>query len=478
VERVEDRAARPVTHAQIGRYELLKRIAVGGMAELFLARTSEQQFGYEKIVALKRILASHAEDDQFIAMFLDEARLAATLHHPNIVQVHDVGEENGALFFTMEYVFGQDARKIAKAVQNHPDGIPIEHILMIVAGTAAGLHYAHQKEDRDGRPLGIVHRDVSPSNILVSYDGGVKLLDFGIARITAMQASTGQGVLKGKVPYMSPEQVRGEPLDRRSDVFALGIVLWELTMRRRLFTGDNDLVIASRICGQEAPRPSTLVPTYPRDLEAIVMKALAIDRDRRYATAEELQLDLEEYAREHKLMLSSAKLAHFMAEVFAQDIRKAKADLRQRISSVTGMFPAIRDEPLPPPRTSTPASSPDLLPMPTNLTTSVDDNPSTHEGIRSSQSLSALLATKAEGLRARLQVGRGAGLGAVLGALGVLMLIFAALCEEPDPEALVLAAPAELEPHALPLAFAPLRDVVDGGTRTKKIRRGKRKRSR
>jgi serine/threonine protein kinase len=474
MERVEDRAVRPVAHIRLGRYELLKRIAVGGMAELFLARTTAQHFGYEKIVALKRILAAHAEDDQFITMFLAEARLAATLHHTNIVQLHDVGEEDGALFFTMEYVFGQDVRRIVRALQARQTGLPLEHALMIVANTAAGLHYAHQKEDHNGHPLGIVHRDVSPSNILVSYDGGIKLLDFGIARITAMQASTGQDVLKGKVPYMSPEQCRGEPLDRRSDVFSLGVVLWELTARRRLFVGDNELVIASRICGQDAPRPSEMLPGYPRDLEAIVMKALARERDRRYATAEELQVDLEEYAREHRKLLSSAKLAHFMVDLFAEEIYKAKADLRQRITSITGIFPAVQDEP---PRRSTlpPAAVPSLLPASqaaAAATTSSEENPSTSVGIRESQSLGEHLLTRAEDLRARLQMGRGAGLGAVLLLAGALTLVFGALCEAPESEPLLLAAPVERAPSMLPLAYAPER-VAAVGKATKKGRRGK-----
>jgi serine/threonine protein kinase len=467
---MDQRGMRAVPQLQLGRYELLKRIAVGGMAELFLARTTAQHFGYEKIVALKRILAAHAEDEQFITMFLAEARLAATLHHTNIVQVHDVGEENGALFFTMEYVFGQDVRRVVKAVQVRDGRLPIEHAIMIVVNTAAGLHYAHQQEDREGRPLGIVHRDVSPSNILVSYDGGIKLLDFGIARVTANLASTGQDILKGKVPYMSPEQCRGEPLDRRSDVFALGVVLWELTVRRRLFIGDNDLVIATRICGQDAPRPSDMLPGYPRDLEQIVMKALARDRDQRYASAEELQLDLEEYAREHKLLLSSAKLAHFMADLFAEEIRKAKADLRQRIASITGIFPAVPDEP--PRRSTLPPMPVSALPLPVpQAATPAEENPSTSGGIRASQSLSEALLTGAEGLRAQLQLGRGAGLGLVLLFAGALTLVFGVLLAEPEPEPLTLAGLVERSPQMLPLVHAPERSAA--APETKRKRRGK-----
>jgi serine/threonine protein kinase len=328
---------------RLGKYELLSRLGVGGMAELFIARTTAQH-GFEKLVALKRILASHADDDQFIQMLLAEARLAATLHHPNIAQVYDVGEVDGTYFFTMEYVFGQDLRKIVRAVQGRGAWLTPELILQIIIGTASGLHYAHEKEGGDGELLGLVHRDVSPSNILVSHDGGVKLVDFGIARISAMQSNTAAGALKGKVPYMSPEQCRGDRLDRRSDIFSLGIMLWELTTRRRLFAGENDIAIAGRICNDDVARPSSIVADYPPELEAIVLKALARDRNARYSTAQELQLDLEEYARDQRMLLSSAKLAGFMSDLFADQIKATKADIRQQIASHTGMFDAANED--------------------------------------------------------------------------------------------------------------------------------------
>src|SRR5690606_23277729 len=194
----------------LGKYQLLRRIATGGMAELFLARATAIH-GFEKLVVLKRILPQHAESEDFIRMFLAEARLAATLHHPNIVQVYDIGEEdNNNVFFTMEYVQGQDLRKLVRAARKAEKALPLEHILHIVMGIAAGLHHAHEKIGLDGRPLGIVHRDVSPSNVLVTYEGGVKIVDFGIAKAATAQTATIAGTLKGKIPYMSPEQCRGE----------------------------------------------------------------------------------------------------------------------------------------------------------------------------------------------------------------------------------------------------------------------------
>jgi serine/threonine protein kinase len=329
---------------RLGKYELLSRLGVGGMAELFVARTTGQH-GFEKRVALKRILASHADDEQFIQMLLAEARLAASLNHPNIVQVYDVGEVDGTYFFTMEYVFGQDLRKIVRACQSRGTWPTPELALQIIIGTATGLHYAHEKEDGEGDPLGLVHRDVSPSNILVSHDGGVKLVDFGIARVSTMQSQTAQGVLKGKVPYMSPEQCRGEQLDRRSDIFSLGIILWELSTRRRLFAGDNDVAVAGKICNNDVPRPSSIVPDYPPRLEAIVLKALARDRNDRYATAQELQLELEEYARDARMLLSSARLSGFMSDLFADEIKATKTDFRQQIATRPDMVALSGDDP-------------------------------------------------------------------------------------------------------------------------------------
>src|SRR5690606_29379467 len=187
----------------LGKYQLLRRLATGGMAELFLAR-AKAIHGFEKLVVLKRILPQHAENDDFIRMFLAEARLAATLHHPNIVQVYDIGGEEGSYFFTMEFVQGVDLRKLVRAARKKNKALPLEHILHVIMGMAAGLNHAHEKVGLDGKPLGIVHRDVSPSNVLVTFEGGVKIVDFGIAKAASAQVATIAGTLKGKIPYMSP----------------------------------------------------------------------------------------------------------------------------------------------------------------------------------------------------------------------------------------------------------------------------------
>jgi serine/threonine protein kinase len=311
-----------VSSTQLGKYQLLRRIATGGMAELFLARATAIH-GFEKLVVLKRILPQHAESEDFIRMFLAEARLAATLHHPNIVQVYDIGEEEGGCFFTMEYVQGQDLRKLVRAARKSEKALPLEHILHIVMGVAAGLHHAHEKLGLDGRPLGIVHRDVSPSNVLVTYEGGVKIVDFGIAKATSAQSATIAGTLKGKIPYMSPEQCRGESVDRRSDIFSIGTLLWELTTGTRLFSGDNEFAIINRVAAGAVPLPTSIRPDYPPELEAIVMRALTADREQRYASALDLQIDLEDFAREARLPVSSARMGKTMRELFVEEIRQS-----------------------------------------------------------------------------------------------------------------------------------------------------------
>ncbi len=303
----------------LGKYEILRKLATGGMAEIYLAR-ARGVAGFEKTVVLKRILPHVAEDEGFVQMFLDEARLAATLQHPNIADVYDVGETNGTPFFTMEYVHGQDARSIRAATRKRGEQVPIAMALAIVHGTASALDYAHERTGPDGKPLELVHRDVSASNIIVSYDGAIKLLDFGIARAASHQHKTQIGALKGKTPYMSPEQCRAQRIDRRSDLFSLGTVMFELTVGHRPFRGENDFAVMEQIVHGEAPRPSALVPGYPLELEAIVMKLLARDVAARYQTAEELLHELEQLISKHGLWVSSRPLGKYMRLLFAERI--------------------------------------------------------------------------------------------------------------------------------------------------------------
>ncbi len=301
----------------LGKYEIVQAVAVGGMAEIYLARSQGPQ-RFEKYVILKRILPHLAAEGQFVEMFLEEARLAASMSHANLVHVHDFGHDSGSYFFTMEYVHGEDVRQILKACWKRGRPLPIADALTIVSQAAAGLHYAHELEGPDGGLLGVVHRDVSPSNLLVTFDGQTKVADFGIAKVSQRTFQTRTGGVKGKVSYMSPEQCRGEAVDRRSDVFALGILLYELSTGHKLFAGENDLAIMRKVVDDPLPRPSEVVPDYPPVLERIVGNALARDPDDRYQSARELHAALEEFCRGAGLVMSSMALSTSMIELFGK----------------------------------------------------------------------------------------------------------------------------------------------------------------
>jgi serine/threonine-protein kinase len=303
----------------LGRYEVVKHLAQGGMAEVFLARATGIE-GFERHVVIKRIRAEQARDQGHVQMFLDEARLAASLHHHNIVQVHDIGEEQGEYFFVMEYVHGEDVRKLLTELSGRDERVPLEHVLTIIIAAAAGLHHAHEQCGPNRAPLGIVHRDVSPANILIGYDGGVKVADFGIAKASHRTFETESGVRKGKVAYMSPEQCIGLPADRRSDVFALGIVLYETLTVRRLFKDDNDFLTMTAIVQGKIPPPSTLWPEIAPELEASVMKALASSPEERYATADHMRLALEAFAANAGLRMSTTTLADYMKTQFGRRV--------------------------------------------------------------------------------------------------------------------------------------------------------------
>jgi serine/threonine protein kinase len=300
---------------KLGKYEVIRQIAVGGMAELYLARTSGLE-GFEKLVVIKRILPQYVSNASFVDMFLNEARLAATLHHPNVAQVYDIGIDEGDYFFAMEYVHGEDLDHMSIASEEQGVPISLDAALTLVAGLCAGLHYAHDKAGTDGKPLQIVHRDVSPSNVLVSYDGAVKLVDFGIARASSRPGTT-QGGLKGKIAYMSPEQCRAKgQLDRRSDIYAVGTILYQLTTGRMPFAGETEYQVLNQIVNEDAPAPSTIVDGYPPVLEQIVMRALARDPVKRFATAQELQASVEDFAHETRLRVSPLVLARLMGTLF------------------------------------------------------------------------------------------------------------------------------------------------------------------
>jgi len=300
---------------RIGRYEVLSHLATGGMAQIYLARQTGLG-SFERHVVLKTIARERATDQRFVTMFLDEAKLAATLNHQNVAQVYEVDQADGTYFMAMEYVHGENTRAILETTIRRGWTIPLELAIMIISGAAAGLHHAHERRGKNGQPLNIVHRDVSPANIMVGFDGSVKVLDFGIAKAEERATKTIGGTIKGKYGYMSPEQCKGKPLDRRSDIFALGIVLYELTTLRRAFKGNDDFETMKRIVAGDLVMPSTIVPGFPRELEAIILTALATDSGARFQSAQELIEALDAFTVRAKLTGSNTAMGRFMLQLF------------------------------------------------------------------------------------------------------------------------------------------------------------------
>jgi len=302
-----------------GKFQLVKRIAAGGMAEIFAARMTSVG-GFEKLVALKRILPELADRRDYVNMFLDEARIAASLNHPNIVQVYDIDAVDGQYFMTMEYLRGHDLRFVLKELRRTGTVMPLGLALRIVSEVASGLHYAHERRGINGQPLGIVHRDVSPKNIFITFDGVIKLLDFGIAKAHQRLSVTRTGTLKGRYPYMAPEQVVDDAVDSRADVFALGICLWEMTTGRRLYQGKTAYEILKKIRDEPIQRPSAVVTGYSTAVEEVVMRALAKDRGQRYQSCLAMQRDLEK-AGALGLHRSAGAVATLMEDLFGESLR-------------------------------------------------------------------------------------------------------------------------------------------------------------
>ncbi len=304
---------------RFGNYEILRKIAAGGMAEVFLAKHTGIG-GFERLVCIKRILPHLGEQEDFISMFQDEARIAANLTHPNVAQIYDIDKADGAYYIAMEYVRGEDLRRIYNAEVTKGRAMPTRQAAQIVMYAAAGLDYAHRQTTIDGRPLGIVHRDISPQNVLVTYDGHVKIVDFGVAKAAIKMTETRTGVLKGKYSYMSPEQASGDPIDARTDIFALGITLYEVTTGTRLFKRENELETLHAVIECSIKPPSDIIPGYDPDLEAILLRALAYDPDDRFSTAGDLERELERYLVARQQPTSSSSIGVYMQDLFAEKL--------------------------------------------------------------------------------------------------------------------------------------------------------------
>jgi serine/threonine protein kinase len=309
-----------------GKYYLLERINVGGMAEVFRAKAYGVE-GFERLVAVKRILPNIAEDKEFIRMFVDEAKIAVQLNHANIAQIFDLGVVENSYYIALEHVHGRDLRAIFDRCRQKTEPMPIAQAAFVIMKVCEGLDYAHNKRDQSGRELNLVHRDVSPQNVLVSFEGEVKLIDFGIAKAAGKGSKTQAGILKGKFGYMSPEQVRGLPIDRRSDIFSCGIVLYELLTGERLFVGESDFSTLEKVRNVEILPPSTYNRRIPDELERIVLKALAKDVEDRYQNAIDLHDELQAFVYTAGEFYSRKDLAAWMKGTFAREIEEETAKL-------------------------------------------------------------------------------------------------------------------------------------------------------
>ncbi len=316
---------------QLGAYQLLGLIARGGMAEIYKAKKKGVK-GFEKVIAIKKILSGYGEDNSYIEMFVDEAKIAAELSHPNIVQIYDFGKKDDYYFIAMEYVMGKDLRLILRKLKERDEKLPVELSVYIIIKILEALEYAHSAKDSKGKELKIVHRDVSPPNILVSYNGDIKLTDFGVSKATIKEHQTISGALKGKLLYMSPEQAKGEKdIDFRSDIFSAGIILFELVTGEKLFLDSTEMGVLKKVQEGKIVKPSEFDPEIDKDLERIILKSLEIDINKRYQNAAEMIKDLEEYILNHFQHLpSSLHLAHFMVKVFREEMLKegVKLDLK------------------------------------------------------------------------------------------------------------------------------------------------------
>jgi len=334
---------------QFGKYLLLDRINVGGMAEVFKAKAFGVE-GFERLVAVKRILPNIAEDEEFITMFIDEAKIAVQLSHANIAQIFDLGKADEAFFIALEFIQGKDLRAIYDRCKQAPvDGspaMPLAQACFIIMKACEGLDYAHNKKDQGGSELHLVHRDVSPQNILISYEGEVKLIDFGIAKAAGKASKTQQGILKGKFGYMSPEQVRGLPLDRRSDIFSVGICLYEMLTAERLFVGESDFSTLEKVRNVEILPPSTYNRRIPEELERIVLKALAKDVEDRYQNAIDLHDDLQAFMYTAGEFYARKDLGAWMKRVYDDEIKSEQQKLEsyQRLPAIITPAPTSSND--------------------------------------------------------------------------------------------------------------------------------------
>jgi serine/threonine-protein kinase len=361
----------PVPIQRYGKYYLVSKLAEGGMAEIFLAKQVGVE-GFEKNVVVKRMLAHLSGVSDFVAMFLDEARLASRLGHPNVVQVLDLGFEEGCYFIAMEYLPGEDFSTMIRSAARQRAYVPLNIALKVLADAAHGLNYAHEFTDSKGQPLNVVHRDVSPSNIFVTYSGQVKVLDFGIAKAESRVTNTTAGVVKGKYQYMAPEQAQSGPIDRRADVYSLGVCMYEALCNSRPFARDTDLAILNAVLKNEYRPPRLARPDLPVELEQIVVKALARDAKDRFQSAGDFAGAIENYLRASTSVTSGTAVAQYMSSFFGPE-RVAQKTRIDSLDDLKARGIALPSEKKSPSNPSNPSGASMVAPLPrTSVSQSID----------------------------------------------------------------------------------------------------------
>ena len=343
---------------RLGKYILLDKLAVGGMAELYRAMITGVQ-GFEKLIAIKKILPHLATEEELVRSFIDEAKLAALLHHQNVVQIYDFGSLGESYFIAMEYLVGKDCRIINSKAKEKNLPLELQNALFIVSRICAGLDYAHKLKDFQGKPLNLVHRDISPQNILITYEGDVKIVDFGIAKAASQTTMTQIGMIKGKVAYMSPEQAGGKTIDNRSDIFSCGILLYELVTGKRMFSGDTMHILAN-VRDAEFTKPEDAKKNLPDKLLAIIYKALKKEADQRYQTCGDMLIDLEECMHQLGIHPTTHGLSRYMKTLFAKEIAAEELHLLE-IMKIGSMEDEKTEAEEPPPASTTAETKPEPL---------------------------------------------------------------------------------------------------------------------
>lgn len=386
--------------SEFGQYTLLERIAVGGMAEVWKARMKGVE-GFQKTVAIKKILPHLTDSSDFVTMFIDEAKLAAQLNHNNIIHIYDLGKIGEDYFIAMEFVDGKDLRSILNSARAASRPLPLALALLVGSRLASALDHAHRQKDFEGRPLGLVHRDVSPQNVLISYEGDIKLCDFGIVKAVTKASKTQMGALKGKLQYMSPEQAWGRPVDARSDIFSLGSLLFEMLTGRRLFSGESEMSVLDAVREGRIQAPRDLDPRLPLEVNALVLKALARDPDDRFLTAGEMQREIDGILASLKPAPSQSDLGTYLHQLFAAEAQGESAPAAAALSSA---IPAPARGAASAPSAAVPSRQPEVAVVVPTGVSKIEDA----EGGRSSKVLwMAIGGVAAAGLIAYLLLGRG-----------------------------------------------------------------------